>query len=49
LTQRNPHVGEPVSDGDAAIAAALADVSIPTLVLSPVHMTGDPISRTAAR
>jgi 4-hydroxyacetophenone monooxygenase len=42
LTQRNPHVGEPIVDGDAAIAASLADVSIPTLVLSLVHMTGDP-------
>ncbi len=38
----NPHVGLPITDDDAAIAAMLEDVSIPTLVLSMVHMTGDP-------
>ncbi len=32
---------EPITDDDATIAAALADVSIPTLLLSLVHMTGD--------
>ena len=31
-----------ITDDDATIAAALEDVSIPTLMLSLVHMTGDP-------
>ena len=39
---RNPHAGLPITDDDATIAAALEDVSIPTLMLSLVHMTGDP-------
>ena len=39
---RNPHAGQPFDDGDAAIAAALEDVSIPALLCSLVHMTGDP-------
>ena len=39
---RNPHAGEPFDTPDAEIAAALVDVSIPTLLLSLVHMTGDP-------
>ncbi len=39
---RNPHAGQPFSDDDAAITAALADVSIPALLCSLVHMTGDP-------
>ncbi len=38
---RNPHAGEPFTSSDAEIAAALADVSIPTLLLSCVHMSGD--------
>jgi 4-hydroxyacetophenone monooxygenase len=38
----NPHAGLPITDDDAAIAAALEDVSIPTLMLSLVHITGDP-------
>ena len=38
----NPHAGTPFSDDDAVIAAALADVSIPALLCSLVHMTGDP-------
>jgi 4-hydroxyacetophenone monooxygenase len=38
----NPHAGLPITDDDEAIAAALEDVSIPTLVLSMVHMSGDP-------
>ena len=47
MTDRSPHAGEPFSADDpggedAAIAAALEHVSIPTLVLSMVHMTGDP-------
>jgi 4-hydroxyacetophenone monooxygenase len=39
---RNPHAGEPFDTSDEAIAEALLDVSIPTLMLSLVHMTGDP-------
>ena len=39
---RNPHLGEPFTDDDAAIAAALEDVSVPVLLCSLVHMTGDP-------
>ncbi len=38
---RNPHAGKPFTSSDAEIAAALADVSIPTLLLSCVHMSGD--------
>ena len=39
---RNPHAGEPFDTTDEEIAAALLDVSIPTLLLSLVHMSGDP-------
>lgn len=39
---RNPHAGEPFTNSDAEIAAALDDVSIPALLLSCVHMSGDP-------
>jgi 4-hydroxyacetophenone monooxygenase len=39
---RNPHAGAPFDTSDEDIAAALQDVSIPTLMLSMVHMTGDP-------
>jgi len=42
VNERNPHAGQPIADDDATIAAALADVSIPTLLLSLVHITGDP-------
>jgi 4-hydroxyacetophenone monooxygenase len=38
---RNPFAGEPFTTSDEDIAAALEDVSIPTLLLSLVHMTGD--------
>ena len=38
---RNPHAGEPFDDDDSIIAAALDDVSIPALLCSLVHMTGD--------
>jgi 4-hydroxyacetophenone monooxygenase len=31
-----------IEEDDAALAAALEDLSIPTLMLSLVHMTGDP-------
>ena len=39
---RNPHAGEPFDTPDGEIAEALLDVSIPTLLLSLVHMSGDP-------
>jgi 4-hydroxyacetophenone monooxygenase len=39
---RNPHAGVAFSSSDAEIAAALEDVSIPALLLSCVHMSGDP-------
>ena len=42
MTHRINPAGEPITDDDATIAAALEDVSIPTLMLSMVHMTGDP-------
>lgn len=47
MTARSPHAGDPFTADDAhgtdaAIAATLEDVSIPTLLLSMVHMTGDP-------
>jgi len=39
---RNPHSGVPFADDDAAIERALDDVSIPALLCSLVHITGDP-------
>ena len=39
---RNRFAGEPFDDSDAVIAAALAEVSVPALLCSLVHMTGDP-------
>ena len=39
---RNPHAGKQFVDDDAAIAVALGDVSVPALLCSLVHMTGDP-------
>ncbi len=39
---RNPHAGEPFTDDDEVIAAALKDMSVPALMCSLVHMTGDP-------
>ena len=39
---RNPHAGEPFATSDEEIAEALQDVSIPTLMLSLVHMSGNP-------
>ncbi|PXX11213.1 flavin-containing monooxygenase [Mycolicibacterium moriokaense] len=39
---RNPHAGQPFTTSDAQIAEALLDVSIPTLMLSLVHTSGDP-------
>ena len=41
MSERSRYAGEPITDDDATIAAALEDVSIPTLLLSMVHMTGD--------
>jgi 4-hydroxyacetophenone monooxygenase len=39
---RNPHAGQPFTTTDEDIVAALLDVSIPTLMLSLVHMSGNP-------
>jgi len=39
---RNPHAGVPFDTPDEEVAEALLDVSIPTLLLSLVHMSGDP-------
>jgi 4-hydroxyacetophenone monooxygenase len=39
---RNTHAGQPFTSSDEEIAEALLDVSIPTLMLSLVHMSGDP-------
>ncbi len=39
---RNRFAGEPFEDSDEAIARALQDVSIPALMASLVHMSGDP-------
>ena len=39
---RNRFAGEPFDDDDDAIAAALEEVSIPALLCSLVHMSGDP-------
>jgi 4-hydroxyacetophenone monooxygenase len=39
---RSRYAGRPFTTSTAEIAAALADVSIPTLLLSLVHITGDP-------
>ncbi len=42
MVRDNPHAGSEITNDDATIAAALQDVSIPTLMLSLVHITGDP-------
>jgi 4-hydroxyacetophenone monooxygenase len=39
---RNRYAGEPFTTATSDIAAALQQVSIPTLLLSCVHITGDP-------
>lgn len=39
---RSPYSGRPFTTSTPEIAAALRDVSIPTLLLSLVHITGDP-------
>ncbi|MGI9592013.1 MAG: hypothetical protein ACR2P8_11645, partial [Myxococcota bacterium] len=41
MTERIHHAGIPIHDDDETIRQALADVSIPTLLCSMVHMTGD--------
>ncbi|MDW3220169.1 MAG: NAD(P)/FAD-dependent oxidoreductase [Acidimicrobiales bacterium] len=41
-SDRHPHAGLPFDDSDDAIAAALEEVSIPTLLCTMVHLTGDP-------
>jgi 4-hydroxyacetophenone monooxygenase len=41
-SDRNPHAGAPFDDDDASIARVLQDVSIPALMCSLVHITGDP-------
>lgn len=41
MAMRSLHAGAPITDDDATIAAALEDVSIPTLMLSLVHISGD--------
>ena len=41
-SDRNPHAGAPFADDDATIARVLEDVSIPALMCSLVHITGDP-------
>ena len=38
----NPHAGAPFTTSDEDVAAALEDLSVPTLMLSLVHMSGDP-------
>ena len=40
--ERSRFAGVPITDDDAGIVAALTEVSIPTLLMSMVHMTGDP-------
>jgi len=42
VSPRNPHAGEPFDDADDTIEPVLQDVSIPALMCSLVHMTGDP-------
>lgn len=42
MSYDNPHAGLPITESDEAIAAHLDDVSIPTLLVSMVHLTGDP-------
>lgn len=44
---RNPHAGEPFDDSDEQIAEHLRDVSVPTLLMSCVHMADDDATRRA--
>ena len=41
MSERGRYAGTPITDDDAAIAAALADVSVPALMMSMIHMSGD--------
>ncbi len=41
MSERFDPAGLPIRDDDAAIEAALQDVSIPTLMMSMIHMGGD--------
>lgn len=41
MSTRPRFAGAPITDDDATIARALEDVSVPTLLLSLVHLTGD--------
>jgi 4-hydroxyacetophenone monooxygenase len=41
VNERFDPAGLPIHDDDAAIEAALRDVSIPTLMMSMIHMSGD--------
>jgi 4-hydroxyacetophenone monooxygenase len=41
LDRPNPHAGTPFTDDAATVAAMLEDVSVPALLCSLVHMTGD--------
>jgi len=41
MKDRLDPAGLPIDDDDAAIEAALRDVSIPTLMMSMIHMSGD--------
>jgi 4-hydroxyacetophenone monooxygenase len=41
MSQHHSPAGIPFDDGDAVIAAALEEASIPALMLAMVHMTGD--------
>jgi 4-hydroxyacetophenone monooxygenase len=41
VTERGRYAGTPITDDDATIAAALEDVSIPALMMSMIHMSGD--------
>jgi 4-hydroxyacetophenone monooxygenase len=41
MSERLQTAGEKITDDDATIAAALEDLSVPALMMSMVHMTGD--------
>ncbi len=41
MPERFDPAGVPFDDDDASIAAALEDVSVPTLMMSMIHMSGD--------
>ena len=41
MTHRINPAGEPITDDDATIAAALEQASVPCLMMSMIHMTGD--------